>query len=161
MFNVLIAIDGSSSSIHALEFARDLLAGKQASVTLFHVIPQHVIYGRGGVAAEMYDMPTERASSMALLDESMRQLQAAGVGPTIEKQIAVGDPADMILTAAENHDIDLIILGSRGLNAASRFLVGSTSTKVTTHAQCAVLVAHAKQSATLAHEDVTVQPTEA
>ena len=156
MYKVLIAIDGSSNSMHALEFARDLLAGKQTAVTLFHVIPQHIIYGRAGVAAEQYDMTAERAHSMALLDESEKQLQTAGVGPTIAKQIALGDPADLILTAAENDDIDLIILGSRGLNAASRFMVGSTSTKVSTHAKCAVLVAHPKQNVTQKREEAGV-----
>jgi nucleotide-binding universal stress UspA family protein len=43
-------------------------------------------------------------------------------------------------------DADLIIMGSRGLNAASRFLLGSTSQKVTTHAHCAVLVVRPKGS---------------
>lgn len=157
MLKVLIAVDGSGSAKQALEFARDLLAGKESAVTLFHVIPQHIIYGRAGVAAEAYDMPAERASSMALLEESAQQLQAAGVGPTIDKQLAVGDPADLILTAAENDDIDLVIVGSRGLNAASRFLVGSTSTKVTTHAHCPVLVAHPKQTTAPASKETVAQ----
>jgi nucleotide-binding universal stress UspA family protein len=157
MFKVLVAVDGSGSAKRALEFARDLLAGKESSVTLFHVIPQHIIYGRAWMAAEEYDMPAERAASMVLLEESARQLQAAGVGPTIDKQLAVGDPADLILTAAENDDSDLIIMGSRGLNAASRFLVGSTSTKVTTHAHCPVLVVHPKLTTAPASKETVAQ----
>jgi nucleotide-binding universal stress UspA family protein len=144
MFKVLIAIDGSEISQQMLVYARDLLAQKDAALTLFHVIPQHMIYGRAVVPAEVYDMPAERTASTKLLEESAKLLQAGGVGPTIEHRLAVGDPADLILTAASSMDADLIILGSRGLNAASRFLIGSTSTKVTTHAHCAVLVVHPK-----------------
>jgi nucleotide-binding universal stress UspA family protein len=146
MFKVLIAVDGSEISKRALEYTRDLLAKKEAAVTLFHVIPQHIIYGRAVVAAEVYDMPTERAASTRLLEESAELLQAGGVGPTIEHRVAVGDPAELILTAASTMDADLIVMGSRGLNAASRFLIGSTSTKVTSHARCAVLVVHPKEA---------------
>jgi nucleotide-binding universal stress UspA family protein len=146
MFKVLITVDGSEISQQTLEYARDLLAQKEAAVTLFHVIPQHMIYGRAVAPAELYDMPAERAASTKLLEDSAKLLQAGGVGLTIEHRIAVGDPADLILTAASTMDADLIILGSRGLNAASRFLIGSTSTKVTTHAHCAVLVVHPKGS---------------
>ncbi len=107
-FKVLIAVDGSTSAKQALEFARELLAGKESAVTLFHVIPQHTIYGRAEVAAE-------------------------------------------------NDDADLIIMGSRGLNAASRFLVGSTSTKVATHAHCAVLVVHPKRTTASASKETIAQ----
>ena len=70
-----------------------------------------------------------------------------GIGPTVIKEIEVGDPADLILAAAERDGTDLIVMGSRGLNAAQRFLLGSVSTKVTTHAHCAVLVIHPKAAA--------------
>ena len=146
MFNVLIAIDGSESSKQALDYARDLLAQKESAVTLYHVIPEHIMYGRAAVPVEAYDMPKERAASAKLLEESAEQLRAGGVGPTIEKHVAVGDPADLILTTADTIGADLIVMGSRGLSAASRFLIGSTSTKVTTHAHCPVLVVHAKKS---------------
>ena len=146
MFTVLIAVDGSETSKPTLEFARNLLAEKDAAVTLFHVIPEHIIYGRAAVPAETYDMPAQRAASTKLLEESAQLLKVGGVGPTIEHRIAVGDPADLILTAAATMDADLIIMGSRGLNAASRFLIGSTSTKVTIHAHCPVLVVHPKGS---------------
>jgi nucleotide-binding universal stress UspA family protein len=146
MFKVLVAVDGSEASKQMLEFTRDLLAKKEAAVTLLHVIPQHLIYGRAVVSAEVYDMPVERAASTKLLEDTAQMLQAGGVGPTIEHHVSVGDPADLILTAASTMDADMIIMGSRGLNAASRFLIGSTSTKVTIHAHCAVLVVHPKES---------------
>lgn len=142
---VLIALDGSAASEQALDLARELLCGKQAEITVLHVIPRHLIYGKGGpVVAECYDPDEEHAVSRTLLDSAQARLRAGGVGPTITTEIEVGDPADAILTVAADEGIDLIIMGSRGLTAARRFLLGSVSTKVTTHAPCAVLVAHPK-----------------
>lgn len=143
--NVLIAVDGSPTSRQAIEFAYSLLAGQQVSVLLFHVIPQHLIYGKGGAApAEVYDLPKERTASRELLDECAQQLQAAGVDLTVETRVGIGDPAELILSAAADNDADLIVLGSRGLSAAQRFLIGSVSTKVVTHAHCPVLVVRPK-----------------
>ena len=142
---VLIALDGSTVSEQALELAQELLAGTSAEVTVLHVIPRHLIYGKGGpVVAECYDPEEEQAISRTLLEGAATRLSAAGVGSAITKEIEVGDPADAILTVAADEGIDLIIMGSRGLNAAKRFLLGSVSTKVSTHAPCAVLVAHPK-----------------
>lgn len=139
--NVLIALDGSTGSQHALKFATELLTGREAFVRLVHIIPEHLIYGKAGAPAEVYEMPKERTATMALLDESAEKFRNSGVGPEIDKQLGTGDPAELILTAAADIKADLIILGSRGLNTAQRFLIGSVSTKVATHAHCAVLVA--------------------
>jgi nucleotide-binding universal stress UspA family protein len=141
--NVLIAVDGSAASKNAVEFAHTLLAGRDVSLVLLHVIPQHYLYGKGGVAPlEVYDAQEVRDASAALLDETAQSLQHAGIGSSIEKRVVTGDPAEMILTVADTSGADLIVLGSRGLNTAGRFLLGSVSTRVATHAPCAVLVVH-------------------
>src|SRR5579871_5008822 len=141
MLKVLIALDGSDIADQTLDLATELLAGRQSETTVLHVIPRHLVYGKGGpVVLETYDPQEERAHTEALLSEAAERLQRAGVGPSIGKELEVGDPAGLILAAAEAKGADLIILGSRGLNAAQRFLMGSVSTKVVTHAHCAVLV---------------------
>lgn len=145
MLKVLVALDGSPAAAQALELAAELLAGKEAEATLFHVMPRHLIYGKGGpVVAECYDPAEERASAVALLTGAAERLSGESSALTIKKEIEVGDPADLILAAAARDDMDLIVLGSRGLNAAQRFMLGSVSTKVATHAHCAALVSHPK-----------------
>jgi nucleotide-binding universal stress UspA family protein len=139
----LIALDGSETSDQGLDLACTLLGGKGAAVTLLHVIPRHMIYGRGGpVVAECYDPNEEHEHAKELLVNAEKRLRENGVSGTITKELEIGDPADLILAVAAQDNVDLIVLGSRGLNAAQRFLLGSVSTKVTTHAHCAVLVAH-------------------
>lgn len=142
MLKVLLAVDGSPSSDHAVDLATELLGGKQSEVTVLHIIPRHLIYGpRAVVVAELQDPAQAERDSKTLLDATGKRLRDAGVGPTVKEELDTGDPADIILAAAEQDQMDLIIMGSRGLNAAERFMMGSVSTKVTNHAHCAVLVA--------------------
>ena len=63
-----------------------------------------------------------------------------GWGPTIHKQIRSGSPAQEIIRAAEDLDVDLISLaaGSRGLTRT--ILLGSTAQRVQHYAPCPVLV---------------------
>lgn len=142
MLKVLIAHDGSEHAQRMLDLAIILLAHRETETTVLHVIPRHVIYGKGASVIETYDMGEERTHSQALLEATVQQLEQAGIGPTMTQELQVGDPADLILAAAEARASDLIIVGSHGLNAAQRFLMGSVSHKVVNHAPCAVLVAH-------------------
>jgi len=145
MLKVLIAVDGSTAGDEMFRVAGELLSDKQSEVRLLHVIPRHLIYGRGGpVVAECYDPAEERSHSKSLLEDSTVRLRAAGFTGPIKTEIDTGDPADAILTVADQDQSDLIVLGSRGFNTVRRFLMGSVSSKVSTHATCAVLIVHPK-----------------
>ena len=52
----------------------------------------------------------------------------------------IGHPDETIARFAEQHDADLIVLGSRGLGGFARMLVGSVSNNVAYHANCPVLL---------------------
>lgn len=146
MLKILLALDWSASGRQTLDFACDLLVGKDADVTILHVIPRHMMYGRVGAPVEFDDLPAERAASRKLLEECAEYVRTRGLGPLVNGQLAVGDPADLILTAATEYAVDLIITGSHDVNALCRFVVGSTSTKVATRAHCPVLVVHPKRA---------------
>ena len=49
-------------------------------------------------------------------------------------------PADAIVEYAEKNGIDLIVIGNKGAGAVERFLIGSVSSKVVSHAPCSVMV---------------------
>ena len=61
-------------------------------------------------------------------------------GLTARTVEGIGHPADAIVDAAEQGGFDLVIVGSRGLNACSASLTGSASSRVVAHAPCSVLV---------------------
>lgn len=140
---VLMALDNSQGSQRALELAAQWLEGRDAAVTVLHVIAEHVLYGRAGAApAEVYDLTQERERTDHLLNDALQYLREAHAGTTFSTLIRIGDPEALILEAAADEGADLIIMGSRGLGAAGRLLLGSVSTHVVTHAHTAVLVVH-------------------
>jgi nucleotide-binding universal stress UspA family protein len=55
-----------------------------------------------------------------------------------------GSPAWEILSAADDFDADLIVVGSQGRSAVSKFILGSISQKVLTEAPCSVRIARGK-----------------
>jgi len=67
-------------------------------------------------------------------------------GPNADKRAIgghVGETDDIregILNFADRNDIDVIVLGSRGLNLIRRMLLGSVSSHIVQHAKCPVMV---------------------
>jgi nucleotide-binding universal stress UspA family protein len=72
------------------------------------------------------------------LDEARSILADEGI--EAEFVLAVGNPAAEVISAAEERDADLIVVGHRGRSAISRFIEGSVSDRVVRHATCDVLV---------------------
>ncbi|HVC81200.1 MAG TPA: universal stress protein [Chloroflexota bacterium] len=142
---VLIAVDGTQATADTLDLACLLFADRPAEMILLYVIPMHLVNGAGGpVPVECYDLNQEQAHAQALIDQCVTRLKVGGIGSPPRTEIALGDPADVILYMAAKQDSDLIMLGRRGRGLLKRTLLGSVSTKVMTHAHCAVLVAHQK-----------------
>ena len=82
--------------------------------------------------------PIEAEWARNNLDKARDRLKDKGVDVrTVEGH---GDAADALVRQAEAEHADLIVVGTRGLNAAQRALMGSVSTKVVHHAHCDVLV---------------------
>ena len=82
--------------------------------------------------------PELKEAGLRLLEQSVRKLIKAGF--TAEPVCELGRPAEEIMGVASTHHADLIVMGAKGLDAISRFLIGSVSTRVVQHANCTVLV---------------------
>jgi nucleotide-binding universal stress UspA family protein len=131
---ITLATDGSPASAKALEFVLRKFqpytpTGKGGRVPI-HVSVIHVM------PLVMY--PGLKEAGDKLLEQSARKLVKAGF--TAEPLCRLGKPAEEIMEAASKHRADLIVMGAQGLGAIARFLIGSVSTRVVQHANCAVLV---------------------
>jgi len=73
----------------------------------------------------------------------------SGKAPRLEiiTKIIGGSAREVILDEAERWDADLIVLGSHGYSGWRRFLLGSVSHAVATHAHCSVEIVRRKQPA--------------
>ena len=86
--------------------------------------------------AEIAQIESELAAAWAEMERLAKERPALNIATRVE----VGSPADVIVDAASKSGVDLIVVGARGQNAASRFLLGSVSDRVLHHAHCPTLV---------------------
>jgi nucleotide-binding universal stress UspA family protein len=92
--------------------------------------------------SELRQPRRERSRGVALdglLKEQAEKINSDG-GKVADTHLRSGDPDKEILRAAEALGVGLIVMGSRGLGAISRMLIGSVSDSVVRHAHCPVFV---------------------
>jgi len=132
---ILIAVDGSSSSIQAVEFVGECIGGAGYEVCLFHVIR-----GFGNVIPQNpeFTMPVdsvEYAKSImtGMFDGLKKKLVACGFEPEkISEKIITGvySRAGAIIDEAEEGSYSTIVMGRRGLSEVEEFFMGRVSNKV-------------------------------
>ena len=86
-----------------------------------------------------------------MITDSASADERAKRGKTIAKDVGVkevktavdsGDPAEMLINTAERSGGDVIVVGSKGMTSAKRFILGSVPNKVSHHAPCDVVIVH-------------------
>jgi nucleotide-binding universal stress UspA family protein len=132
MERIVVGFDGSEHSQKALARAADIANG----ATLAVVSAAHVEGFLGGAVSPID--PAEAEAREKALAEAREYLDGRGInGEFIEGN---GNPGDVLVQEAKESGADLIVVGTRGRNAAKRVVLGSVSTNVVHHAPCDVLV---------------------
>lgn len=137
MRKILIGYDGSPESERAIDRTADLAIAFGAKVVVISVARPLTPASRGIGPVDPTD-PLEEHD--ALVAQASSRLAVLGI-PS-EQVTALGPPARSIVEAAEEHAVDLIVVGSRDLTAIQRLLSGSVSASVAHHAPCDVLIVH-------------------
>jgi len=140
---VIVGVDGSSNAQRALEVAVDMVADDGT----VHVVTAHHATSSRGTADLLASIPEEFRNTFDMLAVPRGQLEDAKaflVRNEVEHRghLVEGHPAGEILDLADEVDADLIIVGSRGLGRATRFIRGSVSSRVATHAKTSFMVIH-------------------
>ena len=141
---ILVPVDGSEHALLGLEFAVEMQNKFNSELMLLCVYRHH-----SPLDATMYMV--NPADSPENLDEAMSghaksvvdaaKKQAAEFGSKkVRAFVKSGPPARTIINFAKDKNINLIVLGSRGLGDVEGFLLGSVSHKVTSLAHCPVMV---------------------
>ena len=138
---ILVAVDGSEISKRAFEYA-SFLAEKCNTSLLIVNIPD--IFERVGSSSKKLEEIAKKIEkgeidNKAMLRKFESQAKEHGVKDvsTIKQR---GNVAEEILKIADKENVDMIVLGSRGLGTAKEFLLGGVSHKVVHHARCPVTV---------------------
>jgi nucleotide-binding universal stress UspA family protein len=133
---ILVAVDGSEGSRAALRFLSTFGLVSNTPVILVYVLPT-AVPGLRGTGTSFPDRPPDeehrkqRADADAVLTDAAAVLSDAR--RPIEQLVCEGDPAREIVRSARNRDVDLVVLGARGLRTLGRLLLGSVSETVVHH----------------------------
>jgi nucleotide-binding universal stress UspA family protein len=131
---ILVPVDGSEASDRAVHVAADLASRYGAEVIVLHVCGHEYVYG-------IDVLPERLEDANALVDRHVRGLKDAGLSARGEVVSApYGRTARAILVAVDDENVDLIVMGTRGLTVWSRLLLGSVAHKVLHSARVPVLV---------------------
>ena len=144
---ILLAADGSEESVHAARRAVALSRGSESELHVVYVEPVEI----NGPEREIYPLETREDLLKTFgrfagerLDELAEELSSAS-GEISRGHARVGMPDKEIVRLAEEIGAGLVVLGSRGLGAVRRALMGSVSTSVVRHAHCPVLVVRGEE----------------
>ncbi|MEN1966648.1 universal stress protein [Lentibacillus sp. N15] len=165
--NILVAFDGSSDSVQALKAAETLAKDQQAQLTIAYVDDnpdrQETVYlAYDSAASEDLNLSQSQPvipGPMPVVpphieerriqtdgDDTEPDVIIAGAKNRISEvaevtyEILTGKAAETLTNYANDHDIDLIVAGNRGISGMKKLFMGSVSQKITNEASCAVLV---------------------
>ena len=133
---ILVAIDGSDGSDHALQKALELASTLGARLVALAVEGPLPAYA--ATIAEVDEVKREKDTFFpSLLDGVRRRADDAGV--PVEVELRPGHAAEVIVRVAREREADLIVLGHKG-HFLRDHLLGSTADRVAERAECPVMI---------------------
>jgi nucleotide-binding universal stress UspA family protein len=122
--DVLLPTDGSDGAAVAVDWGVDLATVYDATVHTVYSVDTNRVGGEG--TAEIYDA-LERSGQDAV--EAVRE-RAREADVSARGYIGSGPAARTIRTYSEEHDVDLIVMGTHGRSGLERYLIGSVTETV-------------------------------
>ena len=162
---ILVPLDGSPLSERALTEAKVFAMETDATIVVVQAIEwlsdleAAEIYASWKSENEIYEQRHKTATRY--LQQVQEQLRTAGIASEIE--VNEGHPAQVILDAAEEREIDLIVMSTRGRSGPARWIFGSVADKVlheTTH-PLLLIRSGSELSTKPAAEDSVISPARA
>jgi universal stress protein A len=135
---ILVPVDFSASSRHALDYAHNLALKFDAALHLVHVceVPSMMTPALDAYAIA-YANWNQRLSEEA--GKAFNDMTATLADVTVTTEVLFGRPASVIVRAAERNKADLIAMGTHGHGAVMHALLGNVAERVVRTASCPVL----------------------
>ncbi len=147
---VLVAVDGSAASLHALETLNSVFDLRSAEVCLMHVAETPWIeLGPEEDWVTYSEEDKERSEAGVLEKELVREGEVVieqardllrPYRVSVSTRLDEGNPANEILSEAERGQYDLVVVGATGARDLKHRMLGSVSSKIAWDAPCSVLI---------------------
>jgi len=142
--NVVVGTDGSETAELAVRHAAELAKAFGARLTVVTAFTPHPDQEARRLQAAPEDVRWA-ITDAATADEHARKARTiahdAGVDDVVLR-VDSGEPAALLIDAADDSGGDVIVVGSKGMTSAKRFVLGSVPNKVSHHAPCDVVIVH-------------------
>jgi nucleotide-binding universal stress UspA family protein len=143
-YGILVGVDGSVESDAAVRWATHEAVMRDAPITLMHVV----------APVPEWPMPTRRAGIAEVWEQNARDVIErarktvfAAVGesgsPDLRTEVVYSTVVPTLIDVSRQ--VRMIVMGSRGMGALGRFLLGSVSSGLVRHAHCPVAIIHADE----------------
>ncbi|MCA9270795.1 MAG: universal stress protein [Planctomycetales bacterium] len=130
---ILFPTDFSHTGDKAMQMAESLARDSGAKIIIVHVEEPPTAYGGG----EMYYGMIE--PDLAQLKEMLAKVKPSDPQIDYEHHMITGEPSDAIARFADEHQVDIIVLGTHGRTGLLRLLMGSVAEAIVRRSKCAVL----------------------
>ena len=150
---ILVAQDGSESSQRAAQAALELAEKLKADLVVLHAISSPTSYYHSTIASTTgMSLPSPsqheidayyayaRKVALGIVGETESKAKKQGIHVKTEIPEAVSSIVETIVNHASKENVDLIVVGTRGLGGFKKLLLGSVSSGIVSHAHCPVLV---------------------
>ena len=150
---ILVALDGSESSQRATQAALELAEKLKTELVVLHAISPPTSYYHTTIASPTgmsLPAPSQheidayyayaRKVALGIVGETESKAKKQGIHVKTEIPEAVSSVVETIINHAAKENVDLIVVGTRGLGGFKKLLLGSVSSGIVSHAQCPVLV---------------------
>ncbi len=139
--HILLPVDGSSTSLMALEKAVGLARAFQSLVSVIYVIDPYAFSGAGtdfsyGQAQYLDAATTEGKQALSAATEALHAAGVAANASIIESHSIYRG----ILETAGTIGADLIVMGSHGRRGLEKLVLGSVAAQVLAHAHLPILI---------------------
>jgi nucleotide-binding universal stress UspA family protein len=138
MKKILVGVDGSEEALRAVDLAAELARAQKASLKLAYVImPLAFPPNTYGTLLDAITVEEQREAERSLQQAEQRAKRTVD---SVEVQTLRGSPAEVLAELAKAPDVQMIVVGTHGRGAVSRFLLGSVSNRLVHICERPVLV---------------------
>jgi nucleotide-binding universal stress UspA family protein len=141
---ILVGTDGSESSYRAVERAAHVAADTGATLLIASAYVEMNERERRRAADALGEESYKVMGSHPaddILREASDVAKKAGAAK-VDTVCKPGDPVDVLVQLVEDNDVDLCVVGNRGLNSLAGRLLGSVPANISHRAACDVLIVH-------------------
>jgi nucleotide-binding universal stress UspA family protein len=144
---ILVCVDGSDSSIKAVDYAIEMAGKHDSQLIALNVVVSQLGYAYSSGAFGLVTPSTindlldkARQEAKKWFEDIEKKAAAQGVKVKTEMVASPTSVVPAIVDYAEKNKVDLIVTGTKGRSGFTKLLLGSVASGVVTYASCPVMV---------------------